>query len=132
MDTNVYGVDPISIEVLNEANEVMVSAGAPIDTNLLTTAELPLWDDQAGTLTLLNPVDLGTNVLMSRSDFRTNRPPPVERPATNTPSSEHGATNLALAATMATQPTLRRRRGDASGGDLAARTNLVDLSAHRG
>ncbi len=83
VDTNAYGLHPISIEVLNLTNEVMASAGPPIDPNLLT-GELPLWDDQAGTLTLLNPVDLGTNVLMSRSEARANRPPPSPPDASDT------------------------------------------------
>src|SRR5581483_6571378 len=78
VDPKSYGLHPTAIEVLNLTNEVVASAGPPIDPNQLT-GELPLWDEQAGTLTLMNPVDLGTNILMSWSEVRTNRPPPEER-----------------------------------------------------
>ena len=33
----------------------------------------------------MNLVDLGTNILMSWSEVRTNRPPPSERSDTNSP-----------------------------------------------
>ena len=85
VDPKAYGLHPTSIEVLNLTNEVVASAGPPIDPNQLA-GELPLWDDQARTLTLMNPVDLGTNLLMSWSEVRTNRPPPSERFDTNSPA----------------------------------------------
>ncbi len=78
-----YGLHPTSIEVLNLSNEVVASAGPPIDS--VQSGGEPLWDDHSGTLTLMNPVDLGTNLLMSWNEMRTNRPPREERSETNSP-----------------------------------------------
>jgi signal transduction histidine kinase len=69
---------PTSVVLLNATNEEVALAGAPID---LQTKGEPrggeYWDDQSHTLTLMNLVDLGTNIVMSASElFPTNRPPP--------------------------------------------------------
>ncbi|MDB6066290.1 MAG: Sensor protein ZraS [Pedosphaera sp.] len=81
----------ISVELLNATNEPVATAGAAIDAQLkaqLLNDEVvggQAWDDQAQTLTLVNLVDLGTNIVMSTSEMYTNRPPPF-RPGTNTPA----------------------------------------------
>ncbi|MDB6020347.1 MAG: Sensor protein ZraS, partial [Pedosphaera sp.] len=68
-----------SIELLNAAGEKVASAGAPIDfpkSELASVSSGELWDDKAQTVTLVNLVDLGmTNIIMSASEFQSNRPP---------------------------------------------------------
>ncbi|MBI3849746.1 MAG: ATP-binding protein [Verrucomicrobia bacterium] len=73
------------VALLNEAGEKVASAGAPVEVQqkaVVRPAEL--WEDQ--TVTLMNPVVLGTNltrelegtnppIILSRQDFPTNRPP---------------------------------------------------------
>ncbi len=72
------------VALLNEAGDVVASAGSPVDSQHKATIR-PIWDDQ--TVTLMNLVPLGTNVtrelestnppiILSRQDFPTNRPPP--------------------------------------------------------
>ena len=76
----------ISIKLFNIEGEDLASAGTPIE---LPKEELPAngyWDEKAETVTLMNLVDLGTNII---HEFSFNRPPP--RPETNDPS----ATNMA-------------------------------------
>src|SRR5579872_2890715 len=89
----------LSVELLNASNEKVASAGAPVDPQLkedLLKDELAgglNWNDRAQTLTLVNLVDLGTNIVMSTSEF-TNRPPPPPRVETNEPPVAAGLTNV--------------------------------------
>jgi signal transduction histidine kinase len=72
-----------SIELLNVTNGVVASAGSPIDP---PNGELPAgeyWDDKSRTVTLMNLVDLGTNIVVSGSE---RFPPP--RSGTNAPPFE--------------------------------------------
>lgn len=115
-----------SVELLNVNNDVVASAGAPIDLDLkddLLKDEVrggEYWDDQSQTLTLLDLEDFGTNVVMSSSELFTNRPPPrletnsAPAPAalTNALASD-GLTNVYTSNTN--DPPRRRggrRRGD--------------------
>ena len=107
------------IALLNAAGDELAAAGAPIDPRMKGEAETAeFWGDQ--TVTLANPVDLGTNVtrdlegtnppiVVPQQDFfrppDTNGPPPrssglVRRPAKRTPMA---ATN--------SPPRIRGRRG---------------------
>jgi signal transduction histidine kinase len=92
------------IALLNEAGEVVASAGTGIDfsnfTTLASAGTTESWGTQ--TVTLFNPVDLGTNLtrdlaILSRQEF-TNRfgsppsrtppgPPPTENPTNAFPDS---------------------------------------------
>ena len=79
-----------SIEIFNAAGEPLVYAPEPVE---LPKGELTggdYWDEKAQTLTLVNPVTLPTNILLSASDFPTNRPPRFQsdRPPGEPPPSE--------------------------------------------
>src|SRR5579859_4265136 len=54
-------LNPISVEVLNATNEVVASAGQPIELPKDLTGGV-FWDNKAHTLILMNLVDFGTNV----------------------------------------------------------------------
>jgi signal transduction histidine kinase len=88
------------IALLNEAGEVVASAGTGIDfsnfTTLASAGATESWGPQ--TVTLFNPVDLGTNLtrdlaILSRQEFTNNfrpppsRPPPMENPTNAIPGS---------------------------------------------
>ena len=119
------------IALLNDAEEVVASAGAAIDfqaKSLAPTGEY--WAERA--VTLMNLVDLGTNVtsetegsrptiVLPRSEmfgpFNTNRPapPPVPPPGANAlERSDPALTNAASAASTNPPPRPRERfrRGD--------------------
>ena len=83
------------IALLNEAGEVVASAGTAIDpanfTTLASAGATESWGAQ--TVTLFNPVDLGTNLtrdlaILSRQEF-TNRfgPPPSRPPPSDNPTN---------------------------------------------
>ena len=102
---------PVSVVLLNATNEEVAAAGAPIDHQ--SEVELrggEYWDDQNQTLTLMNLVDLGTNVIMSRDELR----PPPRRPETNGPPPEPGLTNAVAGSDSTNAPRrgsfFRRRR----------------------
>jgi len=94
-----------AIALLNAADEVVASAGDPIDLQAKVVQHgEPYWGDQV--VTVVNPVDLGTNVtqdlqvtnltiVVPRHDL-TNRPPP--------PPSD-SRTNVAVTADTAGNPT---------------------------
>jgi signal transduction histidine kinase len=67
-----------SIELFNAAGEPLVVAPAQAE---LPKGELTggdYWDEKAETLTLINPVTLPTNILVSPGDLPTNAPPRPE------------------------------------------------------
>ena len=107
----------LSVKLLNVEGEEVAAAGAPIAWPKEELARGEYWDKKAQTLTLLNPVELGTsNIIFSAGDFSTNRSP---RFATNAPAGET-FTNVAvttnpgasLVATNSTnEPTAGTRRG---------------------
>jgi signal transduction histidine kinase len=112
---------PTSVVLLNATNEEVALAGATLD--LPPKGEFrgsEYWDDQNHTLTLMNLVDLGTNIVMSASElFPTNRPPPRNGPPpsdfTNAPASldltnTTGISNLANAASASRSTNAPRRR----------------------
>lgn len=94
-----------SIALLNAAGEIVASAGAPIDLDTKALRQSGVrWDEK--TLTVVNLVDLGTNVVAEAGDTNrsptivlprrdTNAPPPVRPPpgelrpveATNRPAN---------------------------------------------
>jgi signal transduction histidine kinase len=77
-------LNPIAVEVLNVTNDVVASAGKPIELPRDLSGGV-FWDTKAGTLILMNLVDFGTNIIMARGEpFSTNRPPP-RRPDTDAP-----------------------------------------------
>ncbi len=90
-----------SIKLFNVAGEEVASAGAPIEIPKGDISSGEIWDDEKKTMTVMNLVDLGTNIIMKASEFPTNRPPrtvgganPAELGNTNTtPSSE---TNISV------------------------------------
>lgn len=64
--------DMLSIRLLNAAGEEVAAVGPPIET---PRGELPpegLWDPKTLTVTFMNLVNLGTNVIMSTNEFATN------------------------------------------------------------
>jgi signal transduction histidine kinase len=104
---------PVSVVLLNATNEEVAAAGAPIDPQ--PKGELhggEYWDDQNQTLTLMNLVDLGTNVIMSMSELR----PPPRGSETNGPPPSPGLTNTVTGSETTNAPRRggffgRRRRG---------------------
>lgn len=88
-----------AVALLNAAGEVVASAGAPVDLQArgaIRPAEL--WENN--TVTLMNLVDLGTNIpsepertnppIVLSMESLTNRPPPGPPPSPETePASEH-------------------------------------------
>src|SRR5581483_1142564 len=78
-----------SVELLNMSNDVVASAGPPIEP---PKGELPggeYWDDKSQTVTLMNLVNLGTNIVVSGERFgprpntnniASNDPPPGPPP----------------------------------------------------
>ncbi|NBV24343.1 MAG: hypothetical protein EBS05_20795 [Proteobacteria bacterium] len=112
-----------SIALLNAAGEIVASAGAPIDLDTKALRQSGVrWDEK--TLTAVNLVDLGTNVVTEAGDTNhsptivlprrdTNAPPPVRPPpgevrpleSTNkSPGQTNGQTNLATNAPPAPRP----------------------------
>ncbi len=64
--------DMISIRLLNASGEEVAAVGPAIES---PRGELPpdgLWNDTAQTVTFMNLVNLGTNVIMSTNEFATN------------------------------------------------------------
>ena len=101
-----------SIALLSAAGDIVAAAGGPIDPHLKAAARTePLWGDR--TVTLLNLMDLGTNVtrgtdntnppiVMRREEmyrpFDTNRPPgppPDFRPPSDSTNAPSGTNALA-------------------------------------
>jgi len=63
-----------SIKLLNQQGDEVASAGDPID---LPKGDIPpggSWDETTHTMTVMNMVDLGTNIIMSAEEYATNRP----------------------------------------------------------
>ena len=70
-----------SIALLNAAGEIVASAGAPMDLNTRALRQSGVrWDEK--TLTVVNLVDLGTNVVTEGGD--TNHPPTIVLPRRDT------------------------------------------------
>jgi signal transduction histidine kinase len=69
-----------SVELLNVSNDVVASAGAPIAPIDVPKGEVPrdgYWDNKTQTVTLMNLVDLATNIVVEHFPPRsgTNAPP---------------------------------------------------------
>src|SRR5579883_2174339 len=73
-----------SIQLLNARGEELVSAGPRIELPEGAMAGNEYWDEKNRTLTLINPVNLPTNIIVGPNDFPSNRPPQVE---TNAPAT---------------------------------------------
>ncbi|HZV36761.1 MAG TPA: ATP-binding protein [Verrucomicrobiae bacterium] len=85
-----------SISLLNATNGSLASAGPKIELPPGGLVDNEYWNQNEKTLTLVNPVDLGTtNIIIPRSEFGTNRPPPREERPPEPASSEN--TNIASA-----------------------------------
>lgn len=69
-----------SIQLFNAAGEELVSAGPPIELPKSGLSGAEYWDENAKTLTLINPVTLPTNIIVNFSELPTNRPPPRAEP----------------------------------------------------
>ncbi len=72
-----------SVELLNVSNEVVAAAGAPLAPIDVPKGEVPrdgYWDDKAQTVTLMNLVDLATNIVVEHFPPRpgTNAAPPFD------------------------------------------------------
>jgi signal transduction histidine kinase len=111
------------IAVLNAAGDELAAAGAPIDPRMKGEAETAeFWGDQ--TVTLANPVDLGTNVtrdlepiVLPQQDLF--RPPDTNRPAGPPPEFRPGPPPGETNADGSTNSLLRirgRRGGGPDGG----------------
>lgn len=96
--------NPNSVVLLNADNERVAAGGAEIDPQLEEKLldENILWDDKAQTLTVLNVVDLGTNIVASPREIF--RPP---RQGTNAPTETNGiaAETVAVPATSLSNST---------------------------
>ncbi len=90
---------PVSVGLFNATNEEVAAAGEP--RGELRGGEY--WDDQNQTLTVMNLVDLGTNVIMSRNELR----PPPRAPETNGPPPSPGLNNAVTGSDQTNAP----RRG---------------------
>ena len=87
-------LNPISVEVLNATNEVVASAGKPIELPRDLTGGV-YWDNQAHTLILMNLVDFGTNaatniIVASDNDMRPRRRPDTNAPPPGPPPGDLG------------------------------------------
>jgi signal transduction histidine kinase len=67
-----------SIQLFNAAGEELVSAGAPIELPKSGLSGSEYWDEKANTLTLINPVNLPTNIIVNFNELSSNRPPRME------------------------------------------------------
>ena len=119
-----------SIQLVNASGEPLASAGAPIELPKDGILGSEYWNEREQTLTLVNPVDLGsTNIIIPQSEFGTNRPPrPRNEPPADGPppdgapppgppptnfvqaSTESPSTNAASAPTNAPPGGPRRGR----------------------
>jgi signal transduction histidine kinase len=109
----------IGVALLNEAGQVVASNGVPVEIHQKTGIRpAELWEAQ--TVTLMNPVVLGTNVtrelestnppiVLSRQDFPTNRPPP---PPPELQTNELGEIVLAVSNSPPSTGRSRFRGGD--------------------
>jgi signal transduction histidine kinase len=82
------------IQLLNAAGEELVAAGTPVELPKDGLSGREYWDGQGKTLTLINPVNLPTNIIFSPGDLPTNSAPRVETNA----SSGTETTNVLAAA----------------------------------
>ncbi len=88
-----------SIQLLNARGEELVSAGPRIELPEGAMAGNEYWDEKNRTLTLINPVNLPTNIIVGPNDFPSNRPPQVE---TNAPATAENTNTNTVSLVSAT------------------------------